>query len=360
MIENIIDKFAFEGELDSYKTSGSGLINVTYTLCFLLPGGKIRKYILQKINTDIFTKPEALMDNIEKVTGYIREMAIKEGKDPQKSTLHIIKTINDELYHIDDHGGFWRAYDFIEGCVTYDKVSKPEDFYKAGVALGDFQKTLQDYPSSELVETIKNFHNTPSRYNDLLKAIEENCVGRKDSVAKEIEFFKERADFYRIITDGIANGSIPLRVTHNDTKFNNVMLDEKTGDVACFIDLDTVMPGSALYDFGDSIRSGTNTAAEDEKDVNKINFDIKLFEVYAKGYLSRMRDSLTATEIRLLPESAILLTLECGMRFLTDYLKGDVYFSTSCEGQNLDRARGQIKLAFEMEKNIEKMRSIIR
>lgn len=357
--EGIIDKFDFSGSYVGYDDKKTGLINGTFTLIFKGACGTEKKYILQKINTSVFKEPAALMENIEKVTKYIQKMAVAQGKNPARSTLNVIKTKDGKLYYVDDEGAYWRAYDFIEGCITCDKVEKPEDFYSAGVALGIFQKTLDSYPSEELAETIKNFHNTPSRYGDFCKAIEENRAGRKDSVEDEIAFFKARESFYGIVTDGIENGDIPLRVTHNDTKFNNVMLDKETGEVVCLIDLDTVMPGSALYDFGDSIRSGTNTAAEDEVDLEKVCFDAELFEAYVNGYMSEMREYLTDTERRLLADSAILMTLECGMRFLADYLNGDIYFSTKRVNHNLDRARNQIKLACEMEKNIEKMRRIV-
>lgn len=357
--KEIIDKFDFKGSYVGYDNKKTGLINGTFTLLFKEDDGTDKKYILQRINTGVFKEPAALMENIEKVTKYIQKIAVSQGKNPARSTLNIIRTKADELYYVDADGDYWRAYDFIEGCITCDKVEKPEDFYSAGVALGIFQKTLAEYPSEELVETIKNFHNTPSRYGDFCKAIEENRAERKDSVGEEIAFFKAREGFYSIVTDGIANGTVPLRVTHNDTKFNNVMLDKETGEVVCLIDLDTVMPGSALYDFGDSIRSGTNTAAEDEVNLDKICFDMELFEAYVNGYLCEMRDYLTDTEKRLLADSAILMTLECGMRFLTDYLNGDTYFSVKRINHNLDRARNQIKLVCEMEKNIEKMRRIV-
>lgn len=358
-LENIIEKFDFRGDFLSAQKKNTGLINATYILSYKSKDGLTKRYVLQRINTNVFKDPKALMENIDKVTKYIRNEALLSGKDINRSTLNIIKTKNDNLYYKDDNDGYWRAYDYIEGCITYDKVNKLEDFYKAGVALGDFQKILQNYPCDELCETIKNFHNTPSRYKDLCMAIDEDRVGRKALVENEIAFFHSRKDFYNIITNEILSGTIPVRVTHNDTKFNNVMLDEKTGEVACFIDLDTVMPGSALYDFGDSIRSGTNMAKEDEENIDNVSFNIDLFKVYVDGYLSQMKDLLTPTEIQLLPESAILLTLECGMRFLTDYLNGDVYFGANRPNQNIDRAKGQIKLACDMEKNIKKMRKLV-
>ena len=237
-------------------------------------------------------------------------------------------------------------------------MEKPEDFYNAGVALGIFQKMLDCYPSEQLVETIENFHNTPSRYRDFQRAVQEDKAGRRGAVAEEIAFFEKRQDFYDIITKRLEDGSIPVRVTHNDTKLNNVLIDRKTDEVVCLIDMDTVMPGSALYDFGDSIRFGTNTAAEDERDLEKVRFNLDLYREYTNGYLSEMKEKLMPAELALLPESAVLMTLECGMRFLGDHLNGDVYFTIHRPGQNLDRARTQIKLALEMEQNIEKMREI--
>lgn len=356
--ETLLKHFKFEGDLVSCEPNYSGHINGTFVLTYKLPCGCSKRYIIQRINTSIFTKPVDLMENIDKVSRYIRSIAVSQGKDPERSTLHIVKTEDGALYHIDEDGDFWRAYFYIEGCIAYDKVERPEHFYNAGVALGVFQKMLDKYPSEELVETIANFHNTPSRFKDFEKAVADNISGRKESVLKEIAFFEERKDFYGIVTDRINAGTIPLRVTHNDTKLNNILMDIQTGEVACLIDMDTVMPGSALYDFGDSIRFGTNTAAEDEQDLDKVHFDINMYEVYVKGYLSEMGKQLLPDEIALLPESGILMTLECGMRFLGDHLNGDIYFGIHRENHNLDRARTQIKLAWEMEQNIEKMREI--
>ena len=356
--EALFRNFRFEGEFREYEENTSGHINGTYQLTYQQADGSLKKYIVQKINTTIVTKPVELMENIDKVTKYIRSIAAKEGKDPERSTLHIIKTTSGGLFYVDAAGDYWRAYNFIDGCVAYDRVEKPEDFYNAGVALGIFQKMLDCYPSEQLVETIENFHNTPSRYRDFQRAVQEDRAGRRSTVADEIAFFEERQDFYDIITKRLEDGSIPVRVTHNDTKLNNVLIDRKTDEVVCLIDMDTVMPGSALYDFGDSIRFGTNTAAEDERDLEKVRFDLDLYREYTNGYLSEMKEKLMPAELALLPESAILMTLECGMRFLGDHLNGDVYFSIHRPGHNLDRARTQIRLALEMEQNIEKMREI--
>lgn len=356
--EALLENFKFEGKLKEIGLNTSGHINGTYVLTYEKDDGKCARYILQRINTTVFTKPVELMENIDKVTKYIRDIAVREGKDPARSTLNIVETADSRLYAVDEDGDYWRAYDFIEGCVAYEKVEKPQDFYKAGVALGIFQKMLAEYPSDQLVETIVNFHNTPSRYNDFREAMRRNTSGRAESVQKERAFFDARKDFYSIVTDGIRDGRIPLRVTHNDTKLSNVLIDGETGEVVCLIDMDTVMPGSALYDFGDSIRFGASTAAEDEPDREKVHFSIDLYREYTNGYLREMKDKLTPDEISLLPESAILMTLECGMRFLADYVNGDIYFSIHRPDHNLDRARNHIKLAYEMEQNIEKMREI--
>ncbi len=354
----LLGNFKFEGEFRKIEVNTSGHINGTYQLTYRQQSGFSKKYILQKINTAIFTKPVELMENIDKVTKYIRRIAAEEGKDPERSTLHIIKTQDGKLFYIDEDGEYWRAYNFIDGCVAYDKVEKPADFYNAGVALGIFQKMLDRYPSDQLVETIENFHNTPSRYRDFQKAVREDRAGKQERVREEIAFFEKRKAFYGIITEQIASGHIPLRVTHNDTKLNNVLIDSKTDEVVCLIDMDTVMPGSALYDFGDSIRFGTNTAAEDERDLEKVCFDLDLYREYTNGYLSEMKEKLTPAELALLPESAVLMTLECGMRFLGDHLNGDVYFAIHRPDHNLDRARTQIKLASEMERHIGEMREI--
>lgn len=356
----LLRKFDFKGTLKNIEINDSGHINGTYQLTYEQSDGRTVKYIMQRINTSVFTKPVELMENIYNVTRYIRAAAEREGRDPARSTLNIVRTTDGMLYSIDSDGEYWRAYDFIEGCVAYQMVEKPRDFYNAGVALGIFQKTLADYPSDELIETIKNFHNTPVRYEDFKRAAAENVSGRKSGVQREIDFFEARSGFYDIVTSKIKDGSIPLRVTHNDTKLNNVLMDSRTDEVVCLIDMDTVMPGSALYDFGDSIRFGTNTAAEDERDLDKVHFNIDLYKEYTNGYLSEMKNTLNPTEIRLLPESAILMTLECGMRFLGDHINGDIYFTVHRPDHNLDRARTQIKLAYEMEQNIGKMREITR
>lgn len=358
--EAILKHFLFNGKFESIEDNKSGLINSTYILNYIDDNSNKRRYILQSINTNIFKNPLELMQNIYNVTEHIKSVTLEKGKDASRITLTIIKTTDDKFFYKDADGVYWRAYNFIEGAVAYNKIERKEHFFSAGVALGQFQKNLENYPIDKLYETIANFHNTPMRFKSLCKAIAENKANRRDLVACEIKFFEDREDFYSIIIDEMSKGTIPLRVTHNDTKINNVMIDTETEEAVCLIDLDTVMPGSALYDFGDSIRFGTNTTVEDDSKLENVKFNEELFASYTQGYLSEMKENLTDMEIMLLPESAILMTLECGMRFLTDYLEGDVYFGISRENHNIDRARNQIKLAIEMENNIEKMRSIVK
>jgi Ser/Thr protein kinase RdoA (MazF antagonist) len=332
---------------------GNGHINTTY----LVTTNKA-KYTLQMINTRIFTDVEGLMSNIDKVTNFLRSKATQKGKDPSRVTLEFLDTIEGKKYAIlEDHA--YRMYKYIDGVYTIEKMEDPQSFYYSGIAFGEFAKELKDFDASQLVETIKNFHNTVSRYNDFEDAVMKNASGRAFFVADEIKFVRERKEFTSLFIDKLNDGSLPLRVTHNDTKLNNVLMDEKTGLPVAVIDLDTVMPGSYLYDFGDAIRFGATRAAEDEQDLSIVNFEIDLFEKFAQGYLEMCGDSLTDTEIEMLPYASIMLTLECGMRFLGDHINGDVYFKIHREDHNLDRARTQFKLVSDMEKNIDNMKAVI-
>ena len=298
------------------------------------------------------------MSNVEKVTHFIRKKARECGKDPEKCTLKFLSTKSGKKYAIYKDSAY-RMYRYIDGVYTIEKMENPESFYHSGIAFGEFAEMLKDFDASQLVETIKNFHNTVSRFRDFEKAVENDAAGRAADVFEEIKFVKDRESFTSLFVEQLENGSLPLRVTHNDTKLNNVLMDEKTGLPVAVIDLDTVMPGSYLYDFGDAIRFGATKAAEDEKDLSIVNFEIDLFEKFAKGYLEMCGSSLTDTEIEMLPYASIMLTLECGMRFLGDYLNGDIYFKIHREGHNLDRARTQFKLVSDMEKNVDNMRAVI-
>lgn len=350
---DILDAFRLPGEVVRVKPLGEGHINRTLCVTYRLDNGNTVKYVFQRINTSVFRMPEALMDNIVRVTGHIRAKAQAEGRDPERSTLRFMQARTGKYFAVDAEGGYWRVYRFIDRCFVYQQVEKAEDFEKAGVALGKFQNMLADFPADELCETIPNFHNTVSRFRDFEAFVDNDRSGRASSCLPEIEFVRARENYCPVILNEIARGNVPIRVTHNDTKLNNVLMDEATGDVLCLIDLDTVMPGSALYDFGDSIRFGASSALEDERDLSKVHFMPELYDAYKKGYLSQACSVLTETEQKLLPMSCIIMTLECGMRFLGDHIDGDNYFGISRENQNLDRARTQFKLVKEMEEYFE-------
>lgn len=261
---------------------------------------------------------------------------------------------------MDSKGEYWRSYKFITDATCYDRVEKPEDFYESAVAFGNFQRLLADYPAATLHETIKGFHDTRARFQVFKNAVEQDVCGRADSVRKEIEFVLAHEETANVFGELQDKGQLPLRVTHNDTKLNNIMIDNVTRKGICVIDLDTVMPGLAMNDFGDSIRFGASTAAEDEKDLSKVSCSMELFEIYAKGFLQGRAGSLTPKEVELLPMGAKVMTYECGMRFLTDYLQGDHYFKIHREGHNLDRARTQFKLVEDMEAKWDTMARIVR
>lgn len=353
VLDQVIGAF-FAEPPKTIKPFGNGHINST----FLVTANE-KRYTLQKINTNVFKKPHQVMENIAGVTAHIRAKAEKEGRDPSKATLTVISTLDGKPYFDTDNGECWRLYEFIEDTIAPEKVECPEDFYNCAYAFGVFQQQLADYPAEELHETIPNFHNTPWRYENLVKAVEADAVGRVASVKAEIDFALARKDFCATLENARAAGELPLRVTHNDTKLNNILFDDKTGEAVCVIDLDTVMPGYSVNDFGDSIRFGANTAAEDETDLSKVSLDLELFRTYADGFIKGCDGKLTKKELELLPVGAMMMTLECGMRFLTDHLEGDVYFKIHRENHNLDRCRTQFALVADMERKLDEMNAII-
>ncbi len=359
IMKNINGKFRTEGEIAELVPYGNGHINDTYCITCRLENGGKKRYILQRMNKEIFPKPDELIENIAGVTGFLKKKIQENGGDPDRETLTLVPTTEGKDYYQDQDGENFRMYLMIEDAICLEAVEKPEDFYQSAVAFGHFQRLLADYPAATLHETIHNFHNTINRYENLMKAVKEDVCGRKKEVEKEISFAMDREKDCHVICDALEKGEIPLRVTHNDTKLNNVMMDKKTGKGICVIDLDTVMPGSALYDYGDSIRFGANTGAEDEKDLSLVGCDLALFEAYTKGFLEGCGGSLTRKEILLMPMGAKLMTLDCGMRFLTDYLQNDVYFKIHREKHNLDRARSQFKLVADMEEKWQQMNDIV-
>ena len=355
----VVEKFNVEGGFVSAQSYGSGHINET-KIVTTESAGIQHKYILQKVNTNVFKDPVGLMKNFSGVTEYLAKIIKANGGDPDRETLNVIESKDGKKYVIDDDGGFWRLLAFVNNSISYDKVEKNEQFYTSAVAFGNFQYMLRDYPAETLVETIPNFHNTPDRLEKFKDAVNKDVCGRATSVKEEIDFVLARTEFANTLEIAHKAGKLPLRVTHNDTKLNNILFDENTGKALCIVDLDTIMPGYSVNDFGDSIRFGATTALEDERDLSKVNFDIKLYELYVKGFIEGAKGGLTEGELDLLPIGAIMMTFECGTRFLTDYLMGDTYFRVHRDGHNLDRARNQFKLVRDMEEQLDKMHAIVK
>ena len=357
-VNELINAFVFDGEFVKSSQLFDGHINNTYVFDFD-NNGEINRYLVQELNTYVFKQPEALMGNVVSVTEYIRKKVIEQGGDVKRECLQVFPAKDGKPYYIDDEGKFWRCYNFITDAHSYPCVDSAETFCNAAKAFGKFQKILADYPSETLVETIPNFHNTVSRFADFKKAVADNISGRADLVKDEIEFVLAREKDCSVLLDLLEAGKLPLRVTHNDTKLNNVLFDNATNKDICVVDLDTVMPGLSLYDFGDSIRFGANTAAEDEKDVAKVTLSLEYFKAYTYGYLSEAGESLTKEEIDQLAFSGKLLTFECGMRFLADFINGDVYFKTEYPEHNLVRARTQLELVADIERKLPEMQKIV-
>lgn len=344
----VLHAFRLDAKPVSCEPYGCGHINVTY-LAVTESG---LRYILQKINNNTFRDVAGLMENITAVTEFLRTKT-----DDPRGVLTLVKTTGGASYlHTQD--GYWRVYDFVEDTICLQLPETDEDFYQSAVGFGTFQQLLTDFPAAKLHETIPNFHNTPDRYRAFLETLERDPMHRAAQVQSEIEFALARQAEMSAIQNALTAGELPLRVTHNDTKLNNVLLDAKMRKALCVIDLDTVMPGSSLYDFGDSIRFGAATAAEDEKDLSKMEMSLDRFRVFTRGYV-RACPGLTEAELALLPMGAKTMTMECGVRFLTDYLDGDHYFAVHRDGQNLDRARTQFKLVADMEKKWDEMQKIV-
>ncbi len=350
----IFKKFDVKERFIEAKPFGDGHINDTYLV--ICEGAK---YTLQQLNHNVFREPEHVMHNIRLVTEHLAKVITAAGGDPMRETLNIVRTKDGNTYYYDGHFGFYRVFTFVDGARSYPKVESPVHFYNAARAFGKFQNQLADFPAEQLYETIPNFHNTESRFKDFLWAVEEDKVGRRQLVEREIAFVRARRKICRVVLDAIDEGTVPIRVTHNDTKYDNILIDDQTGEAICIIDLDTVMPGSMLYDYGDSLRFGTNSGAEDERDLTRVSCRLDLFEEFTKGYLEELGKNLTPKEIELMPLAGQLITFECGVRFLTDFLNGDEYFKIHRPSHNLDRARAQFKLVEDMENHYDEMVAIV-
>ena len=347
---SILNAFPFEGAIVDSIRYGDGHINDT----FKGTSSSGKEYLIQRINTKVFTRPVELMENIIAVTAHIRQKV-----DDPRSCLNLLPT-KDGASYIDGPDGFWRVYDFIPGTICLSLPETPDAFYQSAVGFGNFQQQLSDFPAETLHETIPNFHNTQDRYSKFKAAVAADVCGRVASVQKEIDFYLSRETDGGCLVSMLEQGALPLRVTHNDTKLNNVLLDAKTRAPLCIIDLDTVMPGLSLYDFGDSIRFGASTAAEDEPDLSKVWMNLELFKLYTEGFLFACGSSLTQNELEMMPMGAKVLTLECGMRFLTDYLEGDTYIRIDRPQQNLDRSCTHIKLVQDMERQWNDMHKVVK
>jgi len=355
-LRELASLFSVSGFLIDVKCHGSGHINSSYVLSYD-EHGTLRHYLLQRVNHHIFKNVPELMDNIIRVTSHLKS---KNVSGDSRRTLTLCKTLDGLPYHKTPEGDFWRVYQFIENASAYDAVVHPRQAYEAARAFGRFQLALADLPGGRLHETIPHFHDTPKRFENLRKAAEEDVAGRRHEVLAELEFaFKRESEVARLL-DLVAKGEIPERVTHNDTKLNNVMLDDETGEGICVIDLDTVMPGLSLYDFGDLVRFGANTAAEDEADPAKIDVSLPVFEAIVEGYVAGAGDILTNAEWDHLVFASKLMTYEVGIRFLTDYLQGDTYFKIKHPGHNLDRARNQLRLVERIDAADGALQAIVR
>ncbi len=353
----ILSHFKIDKKPVSVEPITYGNINRTFKV--MAESSDIPAYILQNVNVNVFKKPYELMDNVNGVCEHLKKKVTAAGGNPEVESMTFMAAENGSFLYVDESGKYWRLCRYIDG-ISYQSISRPELFHNAAVAFGNFSKQLADYPADTLHETIPNFHNTVSRYSDFKAAVlgcknESRLAECKD----ECLFLESREPLSHIAVDAIKFGKMPLRVTHNDTKLNNVMMSATTDKGLCVIDLDTVMPGSVLYDFGDAIRFGACTTAEDDPDTSKIALDLNLFEQFTKGYIKGTGGALTECEYSLLPEGALLMTYELCLRFLGDYLNGDVYFKLNYENHNLVRARAQIALLKDMEKKLDDMKRIV-
>lgn len=358
-LQNIAERFAIRGDITSITQINKGYINRTYRVETLSDAGHVHKYTLQRINTNVFPDADALMDNFKLTTERLYGRLLLPGHH-KRGSVQVLRPTKDGRAYLRDASGCWRMLTHFDGVYSLDIPDSPETFYHAGSAFGRFLKEMADVDVSEIKEVIPNFHNTKSRYVDLEEAIKQDPKGRVKNVQPEIEFVRARVEMYSIISDALESGKIPTRICHNDCNLNNILFDNKTHLPVAIIDLDTVMPSSPLYDFGDSMRIGTNTAKDDEKDLSKVSCDLNLYEQYARGYLEACGDVLTKEELALLPLASLIITAEDGIRFLMDHINGDTYYNIYYPGQNLDRARTQLKLLEDMEKKLPEIKRILR
>ena len=359
VLQEVLEAFDFGGPILTTQRYGGGHVNDTFLIHTSAPAETEGHFILQRLSSVAFKHPDEVMANVMGVSEYLGEQIQRQGGDRSRESMAFMRPRSGQTYYTDSEGSAWRAYPFIDDIDCFDTAETPELFAASGRAFGRFQKMLVDYPAETLYETIPRFHDTEDRLAKLKHAIQTDPLDRAKTCQAEIDFALAREKDCSVVVEAQRSGILPLRVTHNDTKLNNVLMDPITGEGVCIIDLDTVMPGLSVNDFGDSIRFGANHCAEDEQDLSKMYLDLEMFAAYTEGFLDGAADSLTDAEVSYMPWGARLMTLECGMRFLTDYLEGDVYFHTQRAGQNLDRCRTQFKLVHDMEQHWDEMNEIV-
>lgn len=361
-IKEVCSIFGIPGTLVKYEPVYMGNINATYKATYQHDDGSFKSYIVQKVNMYVFKKPRQIMSNIDLVTTYIKQKNAEAGINDTRTFMHFYHTHNGKRqnFYVDNDHAFWRVSKYIENSITFEVCDSLFAIEEAGRAFGKFQNTLSDFDAQKLYETIPNFHNTKKRMNDFLHHVVEDSCDRVDSVTPEIEYLVSVSERASALTEMLERGDLPLRVTHNDTKINNVLFDKDTERALVVIDLDTVMPGLVAHDFGDAVRFAANTAAEDEKDTSKVSFDLKKYEAFTKGFLPEVREALTQNEVDTLMLGAFTMTVELATRFLDDYITGDNYFKTRYPGHNLVRARSQIALARDIQRKAGKMRQIVK
>ncbi len=359
VLSEVLTAFDFGPDPIYAQPFGCGHVNDTFLIQIRSKDDLRPSFVLQRLNPEAFKNPEGLMQNVIGISEYLCQRVRMNGGDSSREAMEFIRPRSGALYYRDSEGCAWRAYRYIDKVCCYQYANTPELFAASGRAFGNFQRMLESYPAQTLFETIPRFHDTEDRLAKLKAAVAQDKLGRAGNCAGEIAFALAREADCSVAMQALRDGVLPLRVTHNDTKLNNVLFDEKSGEAVCVIDLDTVMPGLSIYDFGDSIRFGANHCAEDEKDLSKMYIDLNMYEAYAAAFVDGAGGALTQAEIEYLPWGAKLMTLECGIRFLTDYLCGDTYFHTSRPGQNLDRCRTQFKLAEDMEAHWDEMNAIV-
>ena len=358
-LTEISKQFQIYGEIRHAETCKIGHINETYSATYD-QGGTAVRYIHQKINQNVFKNPSGVMDNVTRVTTHLRrKLEEQKATNITRRCLTIVPTRKGEPFFQDKDGNYWRTFVFVEGVQTFEAVQNPKQAFEAGKAFGTFQNLLVDLPGGRLHETIPDFHNTRKRFTALQTAVTNDHFNRAKEASKEIDFALKHEEICDVILNAMAKGKIPERITHNDTKFNNVMLDMQTGEAMCVVDLDTVMPGCALYDFGDIVRTTTSPTLEDERDLKKVKMQMPMFEAIAKGYLTAAGNFLNPAEKSLIAFAGKLITFTIGIRFLTDFLNGDTYFRIHRPGHNLDRARTQFKLVASIEEQEEEMQRFV-